>query len=121
MNYSIVRYILGQVLKLESILLLLPCLVALIYQEKNGFYFLLTAAIGFLISIAMTIKKPTNHVFYLKEGESFIPKYKEMLHNTGCSTIEESGKQIGVDLTKKEFWENSLKLMAEEIEEFLKM
>ena len=68
MNYSIVRYILGQVLKLESILLLLPCLVALIYQEKNGFYFLITAAIGFMISIAMTIKKPTNHVFYLKEG-----------------------------------------------------
>ena len=61
------------------------------------------------------------YALYLKEGESFIPKYKEMLHNTGCSTIEESGKQIGVDLTKKEFWENSLKLMAEEIEEFLKM
>ena len=61
------------------------------------------------------------YALYLKEGESFIPKYKEMLHKTGCSTIEESGKQIGVDLTKKEFWENSLKLMAEEIEEFLKM
>ncbi|MGN0426842.1 MAG: M3 family oligoendopeptidase [Agathobacter sp.] len=61
------------------------------------------------------------YALYLKEGKSFIPKYKEMLHKTGCSTIEESGKQIGVDLTKKEFWENSLKLMAEEIEEFLKM
>lgn len=61
------------------------------------------------------------YALYLKEGASFIPKYKEMLHKTGCSTIEESGKQIGVDLTKKEFWENSLKLMAEEIEEFLKM
>lgn len=61
------------------------------------------------------------YALYLKEGESFIPKYKEMLHKTGCSTIEESGKQIGVDLTKKEFWENSLKQMAEEIEEFLKM
>lgn len=61
------------------------------------------------------------YALYLQEGESFIPKYKKMLHMTGCSTIEESGRQIGVDLTGKEFWQNSLKLMAEEIEEFLKM
>lgn len=61
------------------------------------------------------------YALYLKEGEAFIPKYKNMLHMTGCSTIEESGAQIGVDLTTKEFWQNSLKLMAEDIEEFLKM
>ncbi len=61
------------------------------------------------------------YALYLKEGASFLPKYKEMLHMTGCSTVEESGRQIGVDLTGKEFWQNSLKLMADEIEEFLKM
>lgn len=68
MNHSIVRYILGQVLRLESILLLLPCIVALIYQEKSGFSFLISAIIGLLISTAMTIKKPKTHLFYLKEG-----------------------------------------------------
>lgn len=68
MNHSIIRYILGQVLRLESILLLLPCIVALIYQEKSGFYFLITAGIGLIVSTAMTIKKPKSNVFYLKEG-----------------------------------------------------
>ncbi len=68
MNHSIVRYILGQVLRLESFLLLLPCIVALIYREKSGFYFLISAGIGLLISAAMTIRKPKSHLFYLKEG-----------------------------------------------------
>lgn len=61
------------------------------------------------------------YALYLKEGEAFVSKYKQMLHMTGCSTIEQSGEQIGVDLTSKEFWQNSLALMAEEIEEFLKL
>lgn len=63
-----IRYILGQVLKLEAMLLLLPCLVALIYQEQQGYFYLFTAGIGFLFGLSMTIKKPDNMVFYLKEG-----------------------------------------------------
>ena len=39
MNKSIIRYILGWVLVLEGILLLLPCLVALIYREQCGWYY----------------------------------------------------------------------------------
>ena len=42
MNTSIIRYILGSVLKLEGVLLLLPCIVAGIYSEKSGIYFLPT-------------------------------------------------------------------------------
>ncbi len=63
-----IRYILGQVLKLEAMLLLLPCLVALIYQEQQGYFYLFTAGIGFLFGLSMTIIKPKNMVFYLKEG-----------------------------------------------------
>ena len=68
MNTRMIRYMLGQVLKLEAAVMLLPCIVAIIYQEKSGIYFLLagllSAAFGFLISI----RKPTNNTFYLKEG-----------------------------------------------------
>ena len=45
MNTSMIRYILGHVLKIEAILLLLPCLTAVYYQEIQGVYYLLTAAI----------------------------------------------------------------------------
>lgn len=43
MNTSMIRYILGHVLKIEAILLLLPCLTAVYYQEIQGVYYLLTA------------------------------------------------------------------------------
>ena len=48
--------------------MLLPCLVAVIYQEQEGFYYLLIAILCGLFGILMTIRKPKNHVFYLKEG-----------------------------------------------------
>lgn len=68
MNSSIIRYILGQVLKIEGILMLLPCLVALIYQESVGFYYLVTALLCMILGFLMTFKKPSDFVFYLKEG-----------------------------------------------------
>lgn len=68
MNSSIIRFILGQVLKIEGILMLLPCLVALIYQESVGFYYLVTALLCMILGFLMTIKKPSDFVFYLKEG-----------------------------------------------------
>lgn len=68
MNSSIIRYILGQVLKIEALLMLLPCLIALIYHEYSGFSFLITLGICGLLGIAMTYKKPESYVFYLKEG-----------------------------------------------------
>ena len=40
MNGSIIRKILGYVLLLEGALLLLPCLVALYYGEKQGITYL---------------------------------------------------------------------------------
>lgn len=68
MNGSIIRYILGYVLKIEAGLMLLPCLVALIYQEREGVYYLMVAGGVLLIGIAATWKKPYDTVFYLKEG-----------------------------------------------------
>lgn len=68
MNRSMIRYILGQVLKLESAFMILPCIVALIYQEYQGIYYLITIGIGLTVGILMTVVKPRNTVFYLKEG-----------------------------------------------------
>ncbi len=68
MNSSIIRYILGHVLKIEGILMLLPCTVALIYGENVGFYYLITAVLCFLFGTLMTLRKPADYVFYLKEG-----------------------------------------------------
>lgn len=68
MNRAIIRFILGSVLKIEAVLMLLPCIVALLYQEQEGFSFLLIAFISGILGIILTLNKPKNHVFYLKEG-----------------------------------------------------
>lgn len=68
MNNSIVRRWLGYVLVLEGALMLLPCIVALVYGESDGVYFLIVAAGAFIFGSLMALKKPSSTVFYLKEG-----------------------------------------------------
>ena len=63
MNSSIIRYILGNVLKIEAVLLLLPCLTAVIYQEAEGFCFLGVSILCLFLGVLMTWKKPNNFVF----------------------------------------------------------
>lgn len=68
MNYSIIVYILGWILKFQAVFMLLPCFTALIYKEKAGFSFLAVMAVCLLIGIPLTLKKPSKKVFYTKEG-----------------------------------------------------
>lgn len=68
MNSAMIRYILGYVLKIEAVLLLLPCLTAFIYRETVGGYYLAVAVLCLLLGFLMSYKKPSNTVFYLKEG-----------------------------------------------------
>jgi oligoendopeptidase F len=55
---------------------------------------------------------------YLKQGDTFIAGYKEMLRTTSIHSIEEDGAQLGIDLTSRDFWRSSLQMIADEIEEF---
>lgn len=68
MNKKIIIYLLGWILNIEAAFMLLPCVVAFLYKEISGFYFmavlLLCGGIGFLC----TRKKPDNMVFFAKEG-----------------------------------------------------
>ena len=66
MNSAMIRYILGHVLKIEAVLLLLPCLTAFIYRETVGGYYLAVAVLCLFLGFLMSYKKPSNTVFYLK-------------------------------------------------------
>jgi len=56
---------------------------------------------------------------YLKEGEPFVEKYRQMLRATTVSTVEEAAAVAGVDVTTKAFWMESLDLLCEQIDEFM--
>lgn len=58
---------------------------------------------------------------YLKEGPSFVPLYKKLLKATGTTTVEGTALVAGIDLTDKQFWMDSLQILADEIDEFVKL
>ena len=68
MNTSIIRYILGHILRLQSLFLLLPSIIAIIYKETTLASYLIVALSCFIIGNIMTWRKPADTVFYLKEG-----------------------------------------------------
>lgn len=68
MNTSMIRYILGHILKLQALFLLLPSAIAVIYQEDTFVPYITVSFSCLIIGLMMTWFKPVDQVFYLKEG-----------------------------------------------------
>lgn len=68
MNYSIVRYVIGWILRFEGIFLLLPFFVSLIYREAKPYAFIIPAIVCYFIGHLMSYKRPVNNLFFAKEG-----------------------------------------------------
>jgi trk system potassium uptake protein TrkH len=68
MNNSIIVYIIGWILKLEAAFMLLPFATALIYHESAALSFLITMVVCLVIGCLLTIRKPNNKIFYLRDG-----------------------------------------------------
>ena len=68
MNTSMIRFILGNILRLQSLFLLLPSITAVIYKENTFIPYITVAFSCFILGTVMTWNKPEDHVFYLKEG-----------------------------------------------------
>ncbi len=68
MNTSMIRYILGNILKLQALFLLLPAITAMIYMEDTLVPYLVVAMSCLVLGFMMTWRKPKDTVFYLKEG-----------------------------------------------------
>ena len=69
MNYRIIFFTIGQVLRLEAALLCLPLLVSLCYQDRCALVFVLCAAIALSLGHALTvIFRPKVKTPFIKEG-----------------------------------------------------
>jgi len=53
---------------------------------------------------------------YRDEGESFVPRYLEMLSAGGSRSPEDLGRIVGVDLADPGFWDAGLALVAERLD-----
>lgn len=68
MNTKMTKYILFRMLGIESILLLIPAVVGLIYGESEGIWFLAVAGFEFLLFLLFGQRKPKDTQIYAKEG-----------------------------------------------------
>ena len=69
MNYRMIFYMIGRLLQMESVLLLLPAAVCLIYGDGGLAALLISAAVAAAAGTAMTLlRRPRNQTIYAKEG-----------------------------------------------------
>ena len=58
---------------------------------------------------------------YCREGEAFVEKYRSLLTATSVHSMEEIGAMAGIDITKPDFWRESLSAVIGQIEQFLEL
>lgn len=69
MNHNTIRYILGLVLKIESLAMILPFLCSIIYKETSMFgIWTVCIIVTFAISSLISIKSSKNKQLYAKDG-----------------------------------------------------
>lgn len=84
------------------------------YYSESLSYYNFPYAFGGLFAKGLYAK-------YLKEGQNFVPQYQALLKATTVNTVEEVAKMAGIDLSKPDFWRQSLQTISGSINEFLKI
>lgn len=82
------------------------------YYRPGLSYYNFPYAFGGLFSRGLYAK-------YLEEGEAFLPKYRALLRATTVDTVENVAKIAGLDLTDPAFWRTSLKVITDQIDQFI--
>ena len=58
---------------------------------------------------------------YLKEGDSFVPKYNQLLRSCGSGTIADVAASVGIDVRSADFWRASLEVVKGDIDTFCEL
>lgn len=84
------------------------------YYEADYAFYNFPYAFGLLLAKGL-------YGLYQKEGSAFALKYEQFLSLTGKMNLVDVGKSIGLDLEDEGFWQNSIDMIAEDIELFEKL
>ena len=68
MNFPVIGWVLAWALKIEGFLMLIPCLIACIYQDRQGLIYLVLALIAIAVGQLLSFRRPKNMEIYQKEG-----------------------------------------------------
>lgn len=61
------------------------------------------------------------YAVYQDRGEAFIPQYKALLSSTGLASAADLAARFGIDLRQPAFWESSLQVIKDRIEQYKKL
>jgi pepF/M3 family oligoendopeptidase len=80
------------------------------YYDDRHFYNY-PYAFGLLFGLGM-------YAIYRREGAAFIPRYKELLRGTGQGKVADLAARFGIDVRTRGFWDDSLKIVAAQVERY---
>ncbi len=84
------------------------------YYDAEYNYYNFPYAFGLLFAKGLYAK-------YLKRGEVFTKDYEQLLSITGKKKLSDVAKVMGIDISDKEFWKNSLRIIEEDINKFIEL
>jgi len=58
------------------------------------------------------------YAIYQKRGQAFVEDYVQLLASTGEAPAAELAARFGIDIRHKAFWEDSLKIIGKEVDEY---
>ena len=61
------------------------------------------------------------YAIYKKEGESFIPRYKELLRSTGEGKAADLAAKYGLDIRSRDFWDGSISVLAGQVDRYCEL
>lgn len=82
------------------------------YYSEELSYYNFPYAFGNLFAMGL-------YAQYEIEGQTFVEKYKKMLHATPVKSIEETALMAGIDVTKVDFWRKSLAAFEPYVNRFI--
>ncbi len=58
------------------------------------------------------------YALYRREGAGFVRRYQELLRATGAGQVADLAAGFGVDVRSREFWQGSLRVIAEQVDAY---
>lgn len=80
---------------------------------SNRPYYMLSYAFGILFTKGL-------YAQYIQNKQNFVKHFEHFLSISGKCSVETAAAQLNIDITSEEFWMNSLKIVEDEINEFIK-
>src|SRR5258708_1949646 len=80
------------------------------YSHSHNFYNF-PYAFGHLFALGL-------FAIFRREGASFVPRYRELLRATGQEYAAPLAARFGIDITRPEFWRESLRIIETQLDRF---